>query len=97
MKKSIVLTGLLPAASFACVGFAYAQPTGTNTPAGATGGSVLAAGVVGSLPACNAGTRGTRGFVTDLATATSYGGAVGAGSGTSAVGVICNGVAWIQD
>ena len=84
--------GLLPFVGFATVGLAYAQPTGTNTPAA----SILGPGTVSAFPACNTAIRGTRGFVTDNATATTWLGAV-TGGGTSAGPVICNGVSWLQD
>jgi len=91
--KNIVYAGLLPLASFACVSLADAQPTGTNSP---PGGAILSPGTVSQLPTCNAGATGTRGFVSDNATATTWLGAVTAG-GTSAGPVICNGVSWRQD
>jgi len=74
---------------------AYAQPTGTNTPAAAGVITVNTPTTVGALPSCTAALQGARAVVTNQATATAYLGAVTAG-GSTIQGVLCNGSAWVQ-
>jgi hypothetical protein len=92
----IVIASVLPAMSFACIGFAYAQPTGTQ--GGITSGSVTTIPVlVSQLPQCGFQVgKGARAYVTDLVTATTWGGAV-TGGGTTSMAVVCNGSSWLQD
>jgi hypothetical protein len=87
--RTALAIALLPLTSFA----ALADPTGSNTYPSTL---VLPATTVAKLPSCNTGLQGVRATVTDQATAISYLGAT-SGSGTTVMGVLCNGSNWIQD
>jgi len=73
---------------FGVIGYALAQPTGTNTAP-----NKVPLSTVANLPTCNAGNEGLRWGVTDATAPTSL--ATVTGGSTVHVAVYCNNTNWI--
>jgi hypothetical protein len=84
------LLAVIVAFGFGVVGYALAQPTGTNTVP-----NKVPVTVVANLPTCNAGNEGLSWGVSDQNSTVAYNGPV-TGSGINHQSVYCTGTAWVQ-
>jgi len=83
-RDAFCLFGLFP-----IVGFAWADPTGSNTIPGPVAPTITSA----TLPTCGTGTMGSM-YIAKDATATTFASTY-AGGGTNIEPIFCNGTTWI--